>query len=545
MITLLNNSNEYIYLIEIKQSIPPMGEINIENINDNLRIQIQSLVSSGVLSIISKENHGFLEKKYNNISKSIDKINPLLYKIGIVIPCHNYAHFLDDAIMSCYNQTKMPSEIVVVNDSSTDNTREIAQKYKIKYIEVYYKNLGKTRNTGLDLLSDNIDLVIFLDADNKLHDKYSLEKFILPFSDQSVGVVHSNLMLIDQNGNQVNKYDKVHKLDYWKLRKSNHIDAFAMVRKDIVNMYRWEECEVNGFEDWLLWIKISQSRWKFYFIDDCLGDYRIHNSNMLKNIGKNHIKIQSQLLPRTATIAMVTPFVGRDYSLEIYQDTLNNIDNKFKNMTLIVSDSSSDINFKNKLINLLSKYEYKFEYIPIHRKAINSSNNEDFSNSQKLRVINNNNVKLAEQMAFIYSECLSHNRFDYIVTLEDDVSPPKNWLDIMLEEMLAYDADVVAARVRNRWRDHYPLLCWKCTSVEPFEQDNVFDDSIYIDGSHFACTMFLGNCFEDLGIGACPSREGRYAGADIAHSFGLYLQGKKRILSKVDCKHYNNDGTYV
>ncbi len=53
-------------------------------------------------------------------------------RISIVIPSYNQAEFLEDAIESAYNQTFAAHEIIVINDCSTDNSPEIAERYKFK-----------------------------------------------------------------------------------------------------------------------------------------------------------------------------------------------------------------------------------------------------------------------------------------------------------------------------------------------------------------------------------------------------------------------------
>lgn len=71
--------------------------------------------------------------------------------VACIIPCYNYGKFLDEAIESVLNQSVPANEIILVDDCSTDNTAEIAQKYpRIKYIR-HDKNRGlsASRNTGI------------------------------------------------------------------------------------------------------------------------------------------------------------------------------------------------------------------------------------------------------------------------------------------------------------------------------------------------------------------------------------------------------------
>jgi glycosyltransferase involved in cell wall biosynthesis len=55
--------------------------------------------------------------------------------VSIIIPCYNQGYYLKESIGSVLAQTYKPIEIVLVDDGSTDNTRQIATAYpSVKYI---------------------------------------------------------------------------------------------------------------------------------------------------------------------------------------------------------------------------------------------------------------------------------------------------------------------------------------------------------------------------------------------------------------------------
>ena len=87
--------------------------------------------------------------------------------ISIVIPCYNQSHFLGEAIKSLLNQTYGNIEIIVVDDGSSDRTREVALGFsEVRYIRQKNQGLSGARNTGIG--EGRGRYMIFLDADDRL-----------------------------------------------------------------------------------------------------------------------------------------------------------------------------------------------------------------------------------------------------------------------------------------------------------------------------------------------------------------------------------------
>jgi glycosyltransferase involved in cell wall biosynthesis len=85
---------------------------------------------------------------------------------SIVIPCYNQAHFLPEAIESALSQTHRPIEVIVVDDGSTDNTRDVVARYPhVRYVRQKNRGLGGARNTGFRVSKG--EYILFLDADDR------------------------------------------------------------------------------------------------------------------------------------------------------------------------------------------------------------------------------------------------------------------------------------------------------------------------------------------------------------------------------------------
>ena len=102
------------------------------------------------------------------------------YKISVIIPVYNAENDVKSAIDSIINQTMGFEyiELIIVDDASTDNTKQIIKNYQKKYDNIILIELtansglpGKPRSIGLDYVSSKY--IIFLDAD----DAYEKEAF--------------------------------------------------------------------------------------------------------------------------------------------------------------------------------------------------------------------------------------------------------------------------------------------------------------------------------------------------------------------------------
>jgi glycosyltransferase involved in cell wall biosynthesis len=99
-------------------------------------------------------------------------LDPLLEPyptVSVVIGNYNYGQYLGEAIDSLLQQTYPKVEIVVVDDGSSDHSREVMAQYGDRILGIYQKNGGQTEafNTGVQHSTGQI--ICFLDADDTFH----------------------------------------------------------------------------------------------------------------------------------------------------------------------------------------------------------------------------------------------------------------------------------------------------------------------------------------------------------------------------------------
>lgn len=115
-----------------------------------------------------------------NTKKIIDK-----KKVSVIVPIYNSSKFLDRCIDSILNQTYNNTEVILINDGSTDDSLEKINIYQTKYsqIKVFSKENGgsaSARNYGLEKASG--EYILFVDSDDSIDNDY-IENLILNIDD--------------------------------------------------------------------------------------------------------------------------------------------------------------------------------------------------------------------------------------------------------------------------------------------------------------------------------------------------------------------------
>ena len=143
-------------------------------------------------------------------------------KFSIIVPAYNIEEYIEKCIDSIKNQTYKNYEIIIINDGSTDNTKEILNKYnkdaKITIINQSNKGLSESRNIGVKNATG--DYILFADGDDFI-DKKLLE--ILNNAIKNEDLIRFQLQTIDENNNIIGKY---HEKEF---KMINGIEAFKFI----------------------------------------------------------------------------------------------------------------------------------------------------------------------------------------------------------------------------------------------------------------------------------------------------------------------------
>lgn len=94
-------------------------------------------------------------------------------KFSVIIPAHNEEDIIRKPLESIKAQTFTDYEVIVVCDACIDNTKQVAEEYGAKVLEIDVHNSGGARNIGLDVAQG--EWVLFCDADDWYLHEYAFE----------------------------------------------------------------------------------------------------------------------------------------------------------------------------------------------------------------------------------------------------------------------------------------------------------------------------------------------------------------------------------
>jgi GT2 family glycosyltransferase len=200
--------------------------------------------------------------------------------VSIIIPCYNYGKYVAKAIDSALNQTQKPLEVIVINDGSTDNSKEEILKYKekVQFIDKHNEGVITTKNLGLEKAKGS--WVIFLDADDYLDDKY-IEKCLKFARMRDKDITYTDMKLFGVKG----EIFSAKPYTFRAIRVGNFIHNSALLRTELVRAVGGYKIEMaGGYEDWELYLSMIELGAKPGKIAQPLLYYRQHTSNSRNNL---------------------------------------------------------------------------------------------------------------------------------------------------------------------------------------------------------------------------------------------------------------------
>ncbi|MBJ6727098.1 glycosyltransferase family 2 protein [Geomesophilobacter sediminis] len=220
--------------------------------------------------------------------------------VSVIIPTHNRADLITEAIDSVLAQTYTDYEIIVVDDGSTDQTAEALGRYGDSVLYLYQSQMGPSaaRNAGIKRAKG--DLIAFLDSDDMwLPEKLSAQVAAME-ANPSVGLVATGYATI--SAGEAKKDEQVLSgAEVSEVRSCHYKNYFAtstvMVRADCLKKVGRFDESLHFAEDWDLWLRILQA-YDFTYIGRVLTRYRKHLLNITQTSFHRNVKDWEKVIER-------------------------------------------------------------------------------------------------------------------------------------------------------------------------------------------------------------------------------------------------------
>lgn len=199
--------------------------------------------------------------------------------VAVVIPAYNSARFLADAIASVRDQSHRATELVVVDDGSSDDSAELAEKLGVRCLRRENGGPGAARNTGVRATESS--LIAFLDADD-LFLPGKLQRQVTHMQASDCVACGGDALLLrdgqeslgDQRKNGPGRVPS--QLGLAELIRGNPLICSSMVVRrsafDAVGGFD-EDRDLIASEDYDLWLRLL-ARGQIDYIDEPLSVYR-------------------------------------------------------------------------------------------------------------------------------------------------------------------------------------------------------------------------------------------------------------------------------
>lgn len=441
--------------------------------------------------------------------------------VAVVIPCHNYAHYLGDAIESVLRQTRRASEIVVVDDASTDDTRSVTESFRRRFVgyrRVEHRHSQKARRAGYEATQS--DVLCFLDADDALDQDY-LEKGLACFTNARVGIVYSDVRFFGQLDGKSAYPAQCSRDD---LARRNILHTGCLVLREAIDISRGFDVTTDdrvSLQDWLLWRRILADGWEAKKQTSFYG-YRRHTTSMTADwepldSAQQHYFDRASLAAETLTLFIALS--GRTALWPRLASFLERQTWPHDQIRLVLFDTSQNEEFSSKLRQWIAGCDYRdVRHI---REEVGQADLADRPRVQAAR-------EVTVAMARIYTRMARELTTDYVWILEDDILPPDDACERLLR---GFDASTGSVSAAYPSRFESGFLCWRSDDTRLLRAGHGLAE---VGGNGFGCVILRAECIRNAVFTATLD----FPAFDYAFYYRLRDTGlKAKVDWRVVCAH--------
>ena len=499
--------------------------------------------------------------------------------ISIIVPIYNVEEYLKDCLDSIQKQTYQNYDCIMINDGSTDSSREIAETYlvdsRFRLINQDNQGLSAARNTGLRNLKEESSFVAFVDSDDylnplfleKLAEQISEDVDIIEGSIQSYKEgIYYNLLQIHQDKLVLTTVEeKLEQLWFQGVR----ISVFPkLYRKSLLNDNFFPQGFI--FEDLAVIPELVTLSRKWVKIQDVLYYYRIReNSITTKSFSEKNLDI-FKILEKFDLF-----FVDADLNVKLWAERLKYGQLNHQYQTTVLEDNPYASKYQEKLEKLMlkiKKYEKREVTGELISIIISVSNTESYLRqcldsllnqtyiSFEVILLNDGSKDSSAAICQEYAE--KDSRFKYFEKEQDSISSSYNlgieaskgtyitfiksddwvdsdYLELLYATMIEEKADIVISTYKtfntNTGLLEYHAYQKDCTESIFNKKDLLLALPRLDRDSSFS--YVFGKLVSRIALGKIRFNESTQLGEDMEFWYKLYLVSEKVV--------YLNRDTYT
>ena len=206
--------------------------------------------------------------------------------VSIITPSYNSSKFIKDCVHSVFSQTYKNWEMIIVDDCSEDNSKEIISELstKDKRIKPIFleKNVGAAEARNTAIRQSKGKYVAFLDSDDLWNPK-KLEIQLSFMNKNEIVFSYTNYQLMSENGEDISNFISApEKMTYDSYLKNTIIGCLTVII-DREKSGEFEMPNICSSHDMALWLLIMRKGFDAYGLDENLARYRIVSTSNTTN----------------------------------------------------------------------------------------------------------------------------------------------------------------------------------------------------------------------------------------------------------------------
>ena len=242
--------------------------------------------------------------------------------ISVYITSFNKARFLSKAIRSVLNQTYNANEIIIVDDCSIDDSREIIEGFHMQYPNLIKpvfneKNFGISKARNIAISNCNNELVTFVDADdyflpNKLENEFNL------ISKSNYDCIYSNHVFVDVNDKKISYFSTNKDIPaqgnifienytrFFSVSSGANFHNEMFYKKHAIEIGLYDE-NIKIWEDWDFRIRMSKEK-QYGYSPQVNSSYRVYEEGLHHSAPDIHYREQIKIYNKNQVLIKDLPY---------------------------------------------------------------------------------------------------------------------------------------------------------------------------------------------------------------------------------------------